>query len=367
MVLLLLYQAMILQLSPEEETATKQFEREKHSAPGQNANDKYTHPTTYQSNHKVRQIQTAIMGVLLSFCSVPTTNAFSQHIPISKVRHQVQLHTRIGLIPLESLSPGLAECSDEYQIPTQDENDEQLAFYLPEQDDLDELTTFIVESFGADAIVLSSDMNAVERMLAQPFAGVLNGYAGLAAYAEVLGGLNQRLRSRLSHPSLDPPELLSSDSLAEQIKVASRSALVLVVAKVNSSEIVGAVELRLEITDGKIPFSLPSLDRLERSIARFAFRPSRTTSASLQPYLSTLCVAPEYRQRGIGRALVLCLECLTRVCWKPYSRVYLHVDPDNTAAVQLYEKVGYGPVRDIRWNPFWAGPAADILYFVKDL
>jgi ribosomal protein S18 acetylase RimI-like enzyme len=70
------------------------------------------------------------------------------------------------------------------------------------------------------------------------------------------------------------------------------------------------------------------------------------------------------RGQGIGRTLVRALEHLSRH-WS-YSRIYLHVDPDNSPAHNLYCSEGYREVGR-RWNPFWAGRSADIVYFVKDV
>jgi ribosomal protein S18 acetylase RimI-like enzyme len=88
-------------------------------------------------------------------------------------------------------------------------------------------------------------------------------------------------------------------------------------------------------------------------------------SADMQPYLSNLCVDERYRGRKIGRALVRCVENIAKTDWG-YNRIYLHVDEDNQAALNLYKSEGY---RDVghRWNPFWSGQAADIGYYVKTL
>lgn len=85
----------------------------------------------------------------------------------------------------------------------------------------------------------------------------------------------------------------------------------------------------------------------------------------LQPYLSNLCVDENYRGKGLGRALVRCVENIAMSSWN-FNRIYLHVDPDNESAFNLYKSEGY---RDVghRWNPFWAGDAADIGYYVKVL
>jgi GNAT superfamily N-acetyltransferase len=120
----------------------------------------------------------------------------------------------------------------------------------------------------------------------------------------------------------------------------------------------------LKPCDAKIPFSLPWLDRIERNLASL-IGPGADTGKELQPYLSNLCVDEKYRGRRIGKGLVRCLENITRDTWG-YNRMYLHVDEDNRAAINLYKKEGYKDVGH-RWNPLWAGSAAEIGYYVKTL
>ena len=274
--------------------------------------------------------------------------------------------TERNLIPIAPLSEDLSFTSSRYQIH-QDEEAETIGFYVPESDDLSELSEFIVTAFGADAINLSQDFSAAERFFLQPITGILNGYGYISAYTEVLAGLNQRLKSRFRKVSVDAPDLqgLAPD---EQVRRAANSSLLFVVANdegKEGSQIIASVELRLELTDGKIPFSIPFLDQAERRFAQWIGW-QKAPSTDLQPYLSSLCVDEAYRKRGIGKALVHCCEDVARLCWG-LDRLYLHVDPANTAAVQLYETEGYLQVNDTRWNPFWAGPAAEIGYYVKPL
>jgi ribosomal protein S18 acetylase RimI-like enzyme len=231
-----------------------------------------------------------------------------------------------------------------------------------EEDDLPDTARFVVESFGSEAIRLSNDMTSFEQFILQPTVELLNGYSGIVAFAEVLAGLRSRIRGRLTKdigirgPHPDEEE-------------AAGTALVLVLArsiqndtkKMNKNwriEIIGSVELRLQPCDAKIPFTLPWLDRIERRLWN-------KKEVQQQPYLSNLCVAEAYRGQSIGRALVQCVEDIAGTAWG-YSKIYLHVDVDNTPAYQLYKNVGY---RDVgkRWNPFWAGSAAEIGYFVKEL
>lgn len=83
---------------------------------------------------------------------------------------------------------------------------------------------------------------------------------------------------------------------------------------------------------------------------------------SLRPYLSNLCVDESYRGKKLGKALVRCVEDITK-SWG-YSKLYLHVDLENEAARTLYQNLGFFD-EGRRWKPFWAGPAVKIGYYVK--
>ena len=86
-------------------------------------------------------------------------------------------------------------------------------------------------------------------------------------------------------------------------------------------------------SDAKIPFSLPWLDRVERKLASKVG--IGIDNGDLQPYLSNLCVDESFRGKKIGRALVRCVENIAETAWG-MSRMYLHVDEENIAALSLY-------------------------------
>eukprot|EP00977_Amphora_coffeiformis_P014516 scaffold4079_cov167-Amphora_coffeaeformis.AAC.12 len=325
----------------------------------------------------VRHIfQLKIISCLLLLLAPCRTEAFICNRMLPQTRHGDpsgrSLLTRQKLLPLTSLSDDLSflkEDSGRYPIfhSTDDDHDASgIDIFVPEEDDLPNLSEFVVQAFGADTINLSQDFNQVEQFILQPVAEFLNGYSGLAAYTEVLAGLRQRLKTRLQKQSVDLPVLDKLD-IEQQIRETAGSSILFVLAKANSqqggSDMVASVELRLELTDGKIPFTMPWLDRAERYLASLV---GVNKNEDLQPYLSSLCVDEKFRKQGLGRVLVHCCEDVARVCWK-CDRLYLHVDPDNTAAVQLYLSEGYKEVNGVRWNPFWAGPAANIGYYVKEL
>jgi GNAT superfamily N-acetyltransferase len=248
---------------------------------------------------------------------------------------------------------------------------------LVEESDLVNIARFIVQVFGADAISISKNLTSFEKMLMIPAADLVNGYSSIVAFAEVYAGLRSRLANQLNYqPSLmfAPPNV-SGLPREEQLRVSACSSVVLVLGKVHPSSIdnsednhiIATVELRLQPCDAKIPFSLPWIDRIERRLASLLsfFGGPKKVQHDLQPYLSNLCVDEAYRGMGIGKALVRCVESIAATNWG-FSKMFLHVDLDNQAALQLYKTEGYKDVGR-RWNPFWAGRSADIGYFVKRL
>jgi len=244
---------------------------------------------------------------------------------------------------------------------------------LAEEKDLPDVSRFVVRCFGADAIRLSKDIGAFEKMLMTPAIELVNGYSGIVAFAEVLAGLRDRLSFRLKsgrRMDLSPPNLkgLNRD---EKIRMAASTSIILVLAKEHSgdkndwhSDVVASVELQLQPCDAKIPFTLPWIDRIERKLASFIGL-GKNDGRDLQPYLSTLCVDESLQGKGVGRALVRAVENIAYSCWG-YSRMYLHVDADNKVALGLYKSEGYRDV-GLRWTPFWAGKAKDVGYYYKKL
>ena len=312
-------------------------------------------------------------------------------------------------------------------------------------DDLPPIAQLTIDVFDATAITLSStsDWSAWEQALVgtvvKPAIGIYNAYANVVAYTEVLMGLRKRMRNRIfvdcngrergvmEDENVDihvgrydwlAPLVVSESSSADKTRkestveeIAARSSLILTLARPSQRmyvekgekigvegeiEVVATVELRLQPTDAKIPFSQPWLDTFERRLALlFSFmgdessRVSATNksvsldgttaaedlteispigncyNAPLRPYLCNLCVAPSLRSLGIGRAMVRIVEAIAHQKWG-YSHLYLHVDPSNEAARTLYEKEGYVDVGR-RWNVIWARGANDIGYYMKVL
>ena len=248
-----------------------------------------------------------------------------------------------------------------------------------------------------------------------------NSYAQAVGYTEVLSGLRKRMRNRLvntndqismnnnngeddsydwlaplirvdSNDDDDASTTTTSDSSSSLEEIAARSSLILTLARPSSEsgeddnmEAVASVELRLQPTDAKIPFSQPWLDVIERRLVNLLpfvkedhnessdNQSTDTTNSKnnnqsrppLRPYLCNLCVSSSLRSLGIGRALCRIVEAIARDKWG-YSHIYLHVDPTNDAARTLYETEGYVDVGK-RWNVLWAGGANEISYYVKRL
>jgi GNAT superfamily N-acetyltransferase len=234
-----------------------------------------------------------------------------------------------------------------------------------EESDFVELAKLIVEAFGTEVVRIGSDANAFEKMMLAPAIDFLNGSSSLVAFAEVMAGLRYRLRQRHA-VDLAPPNL-KIVTPNKQNELVSRMSLVLAVSR--HGRLIATVELRLQPCDAKIPFSFPSIDQLERKLAalfsgRGAAPPAQAVE-NYQPYLSNLCVSKSQRGKGIGRALVKAVETTTSIVWG-YERVYLHVDPANKEAMDLYKSEGYIDVGE-RWNPLWAGTSSRIAYLAKNV
>jgi len=62
-------------------------------------------------------------------------------------------------------------------------------------------------------------------------------------------------------------------------------------------------------------------------------------------YIQTVCVAPEFRGRGIGTRLVRFAE---ERAFRDSPNVFLCVSSFNTGARRLYERLGYGVVGELK-------------------
>lgn len=338
------------------------------------------------------------------------TEAFSSQ---QKRRNEPILSSRLNLMPLseiwdssvitnksnencDSFSKLISELSckslganGELTIRSEDATNHVYTLYLATHvDDLPPITQLTLEVFDATAITLSStsDWSAFEKAVAgavfEPAVSMYNSYASAVGYIEVLSGLRRRMSSTVVdgdiNMALSPP-VLSDGSIDRSIKthdrstleeIAAQSSLILVLATTTPTGLKAAasVELRLQPTDAKIPFSQPWLDNTERKIVRlfpFTSRNNDSKNPPLRPYLCNLCVSENCRAMGIGRALCRIVESIASQHWG-YNHLYLHVDPDNVAARTLYEKEGYKDVGK-RWNVMWAGGSDRIGYYVKRL
>jgi hypothetical protein len=198
---------------------------------------------------------------LFYLCLIGTCHSFLVTTPFT-VKQQagvsdVHCITRLGLVPIRNFrsdftfldqSDSERGCFDKDGRLTGNGEDYELC--VVQEEDLPDVARFIVNSFGADIISLSTDLSSFERSLMHPTVGLLNAYSGLVAYAEVLSGLQSRTKDRLQNVNLSPPKLLGSRE--EKLKQAARSSLVLAVGRASKGsdwriDVIASVELRLEV------------------------------------------------------------------------------------------------------------------------
>ena len=275
---------------------------------------------------------------------------------------------------------------------TANQDDSFFEICIAEQEDLPEVCLFLLKSFGAN-LISTKNFNDLEERFIAPLIRGFNQYAAVVLFAEVLWGLRLRQKdcpylgstvgrniepnnnNRNLQIEMDPPSL-EGLSRKGQVDTTTRRSLLLTVARegrasneskwasVDSNiDVIASVELQLQPCDGKQPYSWPWLDTLERDVVAGLYDwLGFPKDCALQPYLSSLCVDEQYRGKRLGRALVRYVESIAANKWG-YSKLYLHVDADNPAALQLYRSEGY---RDAdaagvqRWSPKWARTTGNI-------
>jgi len=397
---------------------------------------------SYHQQHSSRHIkQLSYSNVNAQLNLVPISDAWDCNISHDKQQQSsacsfASLLTTLGCNSFNSQGMLIQTASSSTDDNKQDDtpNNNRYRLYLATTtDDLPSITKLTLDVFDATAITLSSSTNwtafeqAIVGIVVSPVLDMYNSYAQAVGYTEVLSGLRRRMRNRLvntdqmimnhikgeddSYDWLAPlitvdnnndddsvSTTTTSDSSLSLEEIAARSSLILTLARPSSEsgddddmETVASVELRLQPTDAKIPFSQPWLDVVERRLVNLLPFVKEDTNEStkssdiapndqsidttskqnnqsrppLRPYLCNLCVSSSLRSLGIGRALCRIVEAIARDKWG-YSHIYLHVDPTNDAARTLYETEGYVDVGK-RWNVLWAGGANEISYYVKRL
>ena len=72
-------------------------------------------------------------------------------------------------------------------------------------------------------------------------------------------------------------------------------------------------------------------------------KPNQPTSYTYnpRPYLSDLCVHPDYRRLGVARALIRACESFCVQQQQPQPQLYIRVKASNVAAVAMYDSMGY--------------------------
>ncbi|CAJ1958980.1 unnamed protein product [Cylindrotheca closterium] len=68
-------------------------------------------------------------------------------------------------------------------------------------------------------------------------------------------------------------------------------------------------------------------------------RPCKTKIKLPRPYLSDLCVHPDFRRRGIANRLVKTCEEFTKQIPRP--EIWIRVKGDNNGAIEMYKNLDY--------------------------
>jgi len=223
---------------------------------------------------------------------------------------------------------------------------------VADESETEEITKLVLKSFK-ERTKLSSDLSFIEKRILQPLANLWDAYTDSFAYNEILTGLKAQL-----------PDDMDADNL---VLTNSMKACILVVKDRNTNNIIASVALRLLPPDGKIPFSQPFYDIIERELAHKVYPEKFADPATLtyEPYLCNLCVDESYRGQKLGNSLVQIVEQIAFNQWGK-SKLYLHVDDvNNIPAFTLYKKRDFQKVQGIKFDPAWAGDAANIGFFVK--
>ena len=158
-------------------------------------------------------------GVLTRAFQTPTSSVFFRRRKYSVSSSAEERFVVLNLVPLRDLHQDEDDCSTKITFLSEsdsyrtciDENGElrcdddtnPYILCVAEEDDLPAISKMIVESFGSDAIVLSTgDLSPLEQALVQPGVNLLNAYSGAVAYAEVLSGKSkdkQKQTTNLNH------------------------------------------------------------------------------------------------------------------------------------------------------------------------
>lgn len=186
---------------------------------------------------------------------------------------------------------------------------------LPTPEDLPELVALVHESF--DRAFLEG---RVQEDWWNPFASTQNGIKWGSDRKEVEEGIRFRLGLSMQFPSLRRP--------VNQDNTLGLMARELRPGRPGCGPLMAYFELCVLPADGRRPQDLGG--------------PPQAGEAEPAPYFSNLCVAPDYRRLGLGRAMLELAEAVVAVSWRdPW--VYLHID-DYEPSKLLYASAGYEPV-----------------------
>ena len=195
----------------------------------------------------------------------------------------------------------------------------------PEPGDVPEVIDVLMDGFYKDVLTIAGDEFTEEEMeVLRPALEKVNG--GLKWLTRFLLTFEavRRLKTRLIPGGYKRPSN-------------TNDGLMIAVKHKDSDAIVGVIELMMQPCDGKVPGDL--------RFPQLPWMPPQEPVKEI-PYISNLAVRSSWRERGVGSALLVTCERLTKDDWG-FDEVYLHAATEKTKLLDMYGTRGYSQLPEM--------------------